>query len=258
MTRKGFRLVALMGCCVFAAFASPAFAQTSVAGDWELTIQSPQGGRTVPVTLKQDGEKITGAFKSPNGELPIAGTLIGTELKIVFTVPVQGQALDISMTGKVEGESVAGTAQFGGFGEGEFTMKRPAPATSTAPDTATTTTTPPPATTTEPAATTTAINGVAGKWDVTIKTPGGDVPTTATIEVDGDKISGTIVGPLGEVPLTGTIEGKTLKLSMVAKTPQGDLNVTMTGDLDGDTIVNGKAALGGMGQGEWSAKRAKP
>ena len=44
---------------------------------------------------------------------------------------------------------------------------------------------------------------------------------------------------------------------MVAQTPQGELNVVMTGDLDGDAIVNGKAEVAGMGQMEWSAKRAK-
>ncbi len=48
-----------------------------------------------------------------------------------------------------------------------------------------------------------------------------------------------------------------MKISMVAKTPQGDLNVEMTGDLDGDSIVNGKAEIAGMGQMEWTAKRAK-
>jgi hypothetical protein len=35
------------------------------------------------------------------------------------------------------------------------------------------------------------------------------------------------------------------------------MNVTMSGDLDGDTIVNGKADIEGMGQMEWTAKRVK-
>ena len=42
---------------------------------------------------------------------------------------------------------------------------------------------------------------------------------------------------------------------MTAKTPQGDLNVSLTGDVDGDSIVNGKAEVTGMGQMAWSAKR---
>lgn len=240
------------------AFVSPAFAQTNVAGDWDLTIQSPQGARTILLTLKQDGEKITGMFKAATGELPVTGTLIGNELKFSFSIPVQGQALDISMTGKVDGEAVAGMAQFGGFGEGEFTMKRPEKDAKTekAAEPSTPATTATPATTSDPATTT--AGGAAGKWDVLLKTPGGEFPATATLTDEGGKLSGSLVGQMGEAPVTGTVEGKVLKLTMVAKTPQGDLTILMTGDLDGDAIVNGKAEIAGMGQMEWTAKRVKP
>ena len=39
-------------------------------------------------------------------------------------------------------------------------------------------------------------------------------------------------------------------------TPNGDIPIKMTGDVSGDAIA-GKADFGGMGEGEWSAKRAK-
>jgi len=243
MTRMSLVLAALL-------FAAPAFAQTSVAGDWNLTIQSPTGTRTVPLTLKQDGEKITGMFKGPQGELPVEGTLVGTELKFAFAIPIQGQSLDISMTGKVEDEAVNGTAQFGGFGEGPFSMKRPDKTVEAA---IPTTTAPPPA---DPAAAPAGF-GAAGKWDVTIKTPGGDFPATANFAEEGGKLTGTFGSQMGEVPVTGTIDGKALKLTMIAKTPQGDLTVELSGDVDGDAIVNGKAEIVGMGQMEWTAKRAK-
>ena len=243
MTRASLVLAALL-------FAAPTFAQTSVAGDWNLTIQSPTGTRTVPLTLKQDGEKITGMFKGPQGELPVEGTLVGSELKFAFAIPIQGQSLDISMTGKVEADAVNGTAQFGGFGEGPFSMKRPDKTVEAA---IPTTTAPPPA---DPAAAPTGL-GAAGKWDVTLKTPGGDFPATATFIEEGGKLTGTFGSQMGEAPVTGTIDGKALKLTLVAKTPQGEMTVEMSGDLDGDSIVNGKAEVTGMGQMEWTAKRAK-
>jgi hypothetical protein len=90
---------------------------------------------------------------------------------------------------------------------------------------------------------------------VVLKTGGGDFPATATITEDGGKVTGTFQTQMGDLPITGTVEGKALKLSMVAKTPQGDIPVALTGDLDGDSVVNGKADFGGMGQGEWTAKR---
>ena len=81
---------------------------------------------------------------------------------------------------------------------------------------------------------------------------------SASLTDEGGKLTGTFASQMGEVPITGTLEGKALKISMVAKTPQGDMSVEMTGDLDGDSIVNGKAEIAGMGQMEWTAKRAKP
>ena len=90
-----------------------------------------------------------------------------------------------------------------------------------------------------------------------LKTPAGDMPANATLTDTDGKVSGTFGSQMGEVPVAGTVEGKALKITMVAQTPQGDMTVVLTGDLDGDTIVNGKAEVAGLGQMEWSAKRIK-
>jgi hypothetical protein len=212
------------------------------------------------MTLTQEAEKVSGLFKSPLGELPFTGTVVANELKFSFTLPVDGNPLLITMTGKVDGPSMAGKGDFGGFAEGDWSAKR-----TTA--TATTTT----------ASTTTHHDhhdddhdhrthhhdhddggGFGGKWDVMLKTPGGDFPASATLTDEGGKVSGTFGSQMGEAPVTGTVEGKALTIKMAAQTPNGVLNVTMTGDLDGDSIVNGKADVEGMGQMEWSAKRVKP
>ena len=234
------------------AVAVPAAAQTSISGDWNVTITGPQGPNTVKVTFKQDADKVSGIFKSPAGELPFTGgTLTGSDLKFTFTVQFQGMPLDITLAGKVNGDSMDGKADFGGFIDGTWTGKRITDAAAAA------TTTAPPATTTAPAAapSTAGGGGATGTWDVMLKTPGGDFPATATIAEDAGKLTGTFAGQMGETPVTGTLEGQSLKLSMVAHTPNGDLNVVMTGDLAGNEIVNGKAEIPGMGVMEWSAKR---
>lgn len=244
MTRARLMLLAVL---LFAS--APAFAQTSLTGDWNVTITGPQGPNTTKVSFTQDGDKVAGRFKSPQGELPFTGgTLTGNDFKFTFTIQFQGMPLDITLTGKVDGDSIAGKADFGGFADGDWTAKR-APAADAVP--ASTTTTAETATTT----TTTTGGGAAGTWDVTLKTPGGDFPAVATIAESAGKLTGTFAGQMGETPVTGTIEGKALKFEMVAHTPNGDLNVVMTGDLDGDSIVNGKADIAGMGQMEWTAKR---
>jgi len=248
MTRTGLVLAALL-------LAAPAFAQPNVAGDWNFTIVSPQGTNTMKVNLKQDGEKVSGVIKGQAGELPMTGTLIGNDLKLGFAVPFQGQSLEIGLAGKIEGAAIAGTADFGGFAQGEFSAKRPDAETTTAAPT--TTETPAATSTTPPTATTTTPGGISGKWDVTLKTPGGEFPASATLAEEGGKLTGTLGSQMGEAPVTGTIDGKAFKLTLIAKTPQGDMTIEMSGEVDGDSIVNGKAEIAGMGQMEWTAKRVK-
>jgi len=230
-----------------------AFAQTTVAGNWDVTINSPQGSNTSLVVFKQDGDKVSGVLKGRGGELPFeGGTLTGNELKFSFTINTQGMQLPITLTGKVEGETMSGKADFGGFAEGDWTAKRAsadaaAAAAAPAPSTA--------ATTAPAGAASTA--GAGGKWDVTLMTPGGEFPATATLTDTAGKISGTFGSQMGEVAVNGKLEGKALKMTMVAQTPQGELTVVMTGEVDGDTIVNGQAEIAGMGTMAWSAKRAR-
>jgi hypothetical protein len=237
--------------------AAPVFAQipASVAGDWDVTINSPQGANTTRVAFTQDGDKVTGLFKSPNGELPFTGTMTGNELKFAFQIPFQGAALDITMTGKVDAETMTGKADFGGMAEGDWTAKRAATTTASA-TTASPSAAPAAPDAATPSATTVAV-GFGGKWDVTLKTPAGDFPANATLTDEGGKLTGTFGSQMGEVQVAGTSEGNALKLTMVAVTPQGNMNVILTGDLQGDEIVNGKAEVEGLGQMEWTARRTK-
>src|SRR5207245_739783 len=133
--------------------------------------------------------------------------------------------------------------------DGDWTAQRAAADAAT---TTASTTTAAGATTT---AATTTTGGASGEWDVTLKTPGGDFPATAKLSEEAGAIKGTFGSQMGEVPVTGTHEGKSVKLSMTAVTPNGEMNVVMTGDIDGDSIVNGRAEIAGMGQMEWTAKR---
>ena len=232
-----------------------AFAQTNVAGDWDVTINSPQGANTVLVTFKQDGEKVSGIFKSPQGELPFeGGSIVGSDLKFAFTINVQGNSIVISMNGKVDGAAMSGKADFGGFGEGDWSAKRStttAAAAPTAPPA-----TPAPATPAAPAAAG-STGGASGKWEVTLVTPGGEFPATADLTDNAGKVTGTFGSQMGEAAVTGTLEGKALKMTMVAQTPQGEMTVVLTGEVNGDAIVNGQAEITGVGVMPWTAKRAK-
>jgi hypothetical protein len=234
---------------VAASVPATAAAQSNVAGDWEITITSPLGTRTTAISLKQEGEKLTGMFKSQAGELPVEGSLTGSDLKLAFTINFQGQPMPVTMTGSVDGASIKGKTDYGGLAEGEFSATRAGTATAADSPSAAV------KTPDSPAPATAATIGAAGTWDVMLKTQSGEFPITASLVDEAGKITGTVMTHLGELPVEGTIEGHTLKLTLVAKTPQGDIPVALTGDIDGDAIVNGKAEIGGMGQGEWTARR---
>lgn len=230
-----------------------AAAQTTVAGNWDVTINSPQGANTSLVVFKQDGDKVSGVFKGRAGELPFeGGTLTGNDLKFSFTINAQGMQLPITLTGRVEGDTMSGKADFGGFAEGDWTAKRASETAAAAAPAA-----PAPAGTTTAPAAASSTTGASGKWDVLLVTPGGEFPATASLTDNAGKITGTFASQMGEVAVTGTLEGKALKMTMVAQTPQGEMTVTLTGDVDGDAIVNGQAEVPGVGAMPWSAKRAK-
>jgi hypothetical protein len=162
---------------------------------------------------------------------------------------MQGQSIAITMTGKVTGDSIAGNFNFGGLGDVPWTAKRkPAGSASAAPAAA-----PAAASSTSGAA---AAGGIAGKWDLTINMMGNASNASATFTQAGDKVSGTLSSQAGETPVSGTFTGKSLKLEFKVDTPQGALDITMTGDLGADGIT-GKMSLAGLGDADWTGKRAK-
>jgi hypothetical protein len=241
----------LLALALLAAAPLAAAAQVDVTGTWEISLNSLQGPNSFDGTLKQDGEAVTGELVSPMGTFAFKGTLDKDTLTIIYSIPVQGNNLAITMKGKVEDDSMSGTAKLGDFGEMPWTAKRKASAA--APTVAAA-----PAVAAEPATATASdsAGGVSGKWDITLKTQLGDIPITATLAQEGDKISGTVSGPVGGVPVTGTMAGNALKLEFVAKMLTGDVAIVMAGELGADGFT-GKAQVGGLGGTEWTGKRAR-
>jgi hypothetical protein len=99
------------------------FAQGSVAGGWDLTINGPQGEITATATVKQDGEKVTGTLQSPQGEVEMAGTMKGSTLAMAFSVQTPNGPLDIKLVAEVTGATLKGTIDFG-MGTAELTGKK--------------------------------------------------------------------------------------------------------------------------------------
>ena len=80
------RLAAAAGAVLTAV---PAFAQTTIVGDWDITINSPQGARQGKISLKPEGEKLTGMLKNQRGEIPLEGAVKETMGSLLRDEPSQ-------------------------------------------------------------------------------------------------------------------------------------------------------------------------
>jgi hypothetical protein len=223
---------------------APAFAQGSVAGSWELTLSTPQGATTVNLTLAQDGDKLSGSLDSPMGSVPVTGTNTAGALALAAHLELQGNAIDLGLNGKMEGDALNGSVKVGDFGEFPFTGKRAAVTAANRAD----------STNGTPAGAPTDANG---KWNIVLSLGGaGGFPVSATLKQDGERVSGTLTSMAGEVPVAGTMIGRALKLEFKAETPQGALPITMTGEL-GAGGFSGKASIAGLGEADWTATRVQ-
>jgi hypothetical protein len=123
--RNRLLLVAAFALCMtsrLAAGQGPA----SVTGKWIFTVETSAGGGMPTVTLKQDGEKLTGHYSSQTfGEVDLTGTVKGAAITFMFGADVQGTHLDVTYSGTIDGnDSMKGKVNLGGLGEGTFTARK--------------------------------------------------------------------------------------------------------------------------------------
>ncbi len=96
----------------------------SVAGDWDGTFETPGGAMPFKLVFKVDGEKLTGSVKRSSGELPINGTIKGSDISFSYTVNYNGNDLTLYFAGKVNGDSMSGSVSFGGNADDVWSAKR--------------------------------------------------------------------------------------------------------------------------------------
>jgi len=100
--------------------------KTSVVGEWDAAMNTPGGPRPFGLIFKVDGEKLTGVVKRNDGELPLQGTIKGSDISFSYTINYNGHDLVLTLTGKVTGDMIKGNVDFGGNGGDEWSAKRSA------------------------------------------------------------------------------------------------------------------------------------
>jgi hypothetical protein len=122
---KSALTVVLLVVCA-SAFAFAQAAKVDLTGKWTFTVTTDAGTGEPAVTLKQDGEKLTGHYSSQVlGEADLTGTVKGQKIEFAFTADAQGTKLEVKYSGTVESkDALKGTVDLGGLGSGTFTAKR--------------------------------------------------------------------------------------------------------------------------------------
>ena len=191
------------------------------AGTWDATLNSPQGTFNLQFILKQDGEKLTGSAKSPRGEVPLEGTLKGKDITLKWTTKFQDNDLPITLTGALDGSTMKGTADYGGFAQGDFSAKRGSDSAAPGPSS------PAPA---APADKT----DITGAWAFQVETPAGSGSPTFTFKQEGEKLTGQYKGQFGEAPLTGSVKENKIDFSIKFQAEGQERTIKYTGTVEKD------------------------
>ncbi len=112
-----FTLLLVAACGAFA------FAQ-SLNGDWDVSINTPGGPADCNASLKHEGENLSGRIKTPHGEAPISGTLKGADVTLKYTISADGNSLTVTLKGKLDGETMKGSADYESAGTGDWSAKK--------------------------------------------------------------------------------------------------------------------------------------
>jgi hypothetical protein len=240
--RQAFRLftllVALLSCSILAgAQGSP------VAGEWEINMNTPGGVRTFKALFNVDGEKLTGEVRRPTGNVPLKGTVRSGSIEFSYTISYQGNDVEITMAGKLDGDGAAGSVSFNGNPAEEWNGRRlaasAAPSTSSASG--------------SPSAGASSSIDISGAWDFEVTTAQGSGQPTFTFKQNGESITGKYQGMLGDAPLTGRLSGNRIEFSFKVS-GQIEGTISYTGTTDGKTM-QGKVVLAGLGEGTFTGRR---
>lgn len=98
-------------------------AQANIAGDWDLSINGPEGVITATASLKQDGDNVSGSITSQQGTVELKGTYKARKVELAFQIQSPNGPLDIKVNGDVDGSDMKGIIDFG-MGMADFTAKK--------------------------------------------------------------------------------------------------------------------------------------
>lgn len=95
-----------------------------VTGEWDASYVTPLGPQDLKIYLTQEGPRLSGHTTSEFGEGQVRGSINGADVKFSWSEVDGGKTIEIVITGKVDGDTITGTASVGGRGSGAFKATR--------------------------------------------------------------------------------------------------------------------------------------
>lgn len=93
----------------------------AIDGKWNLTIKTPMGEQTGTLTLKQEGDALTGEMAGAAGTTPIENGVVEGDVLKWHAKVTNPMPLTLEFEGKEEGGNLSGNVKLGAFGTSTFT-----------------------------------------------------------------------------------------------------------------------------------------
>ena len=118
------RVIAMV--VVLTALTTPGFAQTGMAGYWEMKLSTQSGIETWQARFEQEGDRLGGEIDLGDNEvLALEGSIDGDMLKFTIVVPDLDGDQPISFEGELAGDLINGAqGSFLWYGTGDWTASR--------------------------------------------------------------------------------------------------------------------------------------
>jgi hypothetical protein len=97
----------------------------AVDGTYEVTVDTPMGAQSMKLTLKTNGNALSGSIDSPMGALEFTGgSVSGNDISWQQEISSPMGKMNLEYKGKVTGDDIAGEVKAGNFGTSPFKGKR--------------------------------------------------------------------------------------------------------------------------------------
>jgi formylglycine-generating enzyme required for sulfatase activity len=125
MIRHAIFSAAVLVLTALAPLLAGATAPADLSGDWHFDVlTSPNGPGRREVLFKQEGERVIGFIESDSASGRFVGTVHGADLEFTAVLEFGGQPMAAVYRSRVDGDSMAGTIDFGLYGRATFVGHR--------------------------------------------------------------------------------------------------------------------------------------